>query len=283
MNTQIPWWLKLSAKLVLSRLPLGYAVWQRFGLFRHGCMDSSKYAIQIFDSHTEKTGCRAQLSGKIVLELGPGDSIASAIIAAAYGARAILIDTGRFVRADIAPYLELEQALLENNLSPPQLSSCRDIGGILSRCHATYLTKGLRSLREIESQSIDLIFSQAVLEHVRKREFLETMRECRRILRVGGICSHRVDLRDHMGAALNNLRFSEKVWESEFFANSGFYTNRISFGKMPDLFKQAGFEVEVTAMRRWNALPTPRNRLAKEFRNVSDEELCVSGFDVLLR
>jgi hypothetical protein len=30
---------------------------------------------------------------------------------------------------------------------------------------------------------------------------------------------------------LNNLRFSERIWESEFMAKSGFYTNRIPLGQ----------------------------------------------------
>ena len=133
------------------------------------------------------------------------------------------------------------------------------------------------------SASVDFIWSHAVLEHVRKREFLDTMRECRRILKSGGICSHQIDLRDHLGGALNNLRFSERVWESEIVAMSGFYTNRIWFGEMLSLFGQAGFEVEVGDVHRWARLPTPRKRLAREFRTVSDKDLLVADFSVLLR
>jgi len=46
------------------------------------------------------------------------------------------------------------------------------------------------------------------------------------------MCSHRVDLRDHFGSALNNLRFSDKKWELDWIANSGFYTNRIRLQEM---------------------------------------------------
>jgi SAM-dependent methyltransferase len=283
MSIVIPWWGKIGAKLVLARLPLGYAVWRRLGLFRHGEMDASEYAMRVFDSHAERSGLTNRLREKTVLELGPGDSIATAIIAAAHGARAIVVDAGRFVRADRAPYLELQRALTQRGLLPPDLSGCRDIDEILDRCNARYLMKGLESLRLIETGSVDLIFSQAVLEHVRRRDFIETMRECRRILRSDGICSHTVDLRDHLGGALNNLRFGDSIWESEFFARSGFYTNRISYTEMQRLFKQAGFEVDVGGVRRWAVLPTPRSRLAREFRNVPEEELRVSEFDVLLR
>lgn len=283
MKFEIPWWGKVCAKLVLSRLPFGYSVWRRLGLFRHGDMDTSEYAIRVFNSHLEKSGLRNQLAGKTVLELGPGDSIASAIIAAAHGARAIIVDEGRFVHENIIPYLDLESALTKKGLSPTDLSGCRDIEEILNRCSAKYMTEGLESLRKIEDATVDLIFSQAVLEHVRRQQFSETMRECRRILRPDGICSHQVDLRDHLARALNNLRFSERVWESEFFAKSGFYTNRIRHRQMLDLFAQVGFTVECSRVRCWDAMPTPRAKLAEEFRVLPDDDLLVSVFDVVLR
>lgn len=282
MKIKIPWWGKVGAKLILSRLPFGYKVWQRLGLFRHGDMDTSEYAIRVFHRHVAGSGLENQLKGKTVLELGPGDSIASAIIAASYGAHAIMVDAGRFVREEIPPYLDLARVLTENKL-PAELSDCLDIDEILNCCSAKYMTDGLESLRQIEDESVDLIFSQAVLEHVRRHEFLETIQECRRILKPGGICSHQVDLRDHLGGGLNNLLFRENIWESEFFAKSGFYTNRIRYSQMLDLFKGGGFQAQVTDVNRWETPPTQRNKLAREFMMLPDEDLCISGFDVLLR
>jgi len=47
------------------------------------------------------------------------------------------------------------------------------------------------------------------LEHIRKKEFVDTIIETKRILKPNGICSHEIDLRDHLNESLNNLRFSE--------------------------------------------------------------------------
>ena len=58
-----------------------------------------------------------------------------------------------------------------------------------------------------------------------------------------GICVHRVDLNDHLGGRLNNLRFTDAIWESVLFRESGFYANR----------------------------------------RLTDEDLLVSGFDLVLR
>ena len=147
---------------------------------------------------------------------------------------------------------------------------------------AKHLTNGFESLAEIANDSVDFIFSQAVLEHVRRSEFLATRSECARILRANGICSHQIDLRDHLGG-LSNTRFSESVWESEFFTSSGFYTNRIQFHDMNALFERAGFKAEVTAVLRWEELPIKQCQIAAEFRNTPDQVLNVSVFDVLLR
>ena len=280
---KIPWWSKILAKIVLSRLPYSYSFWQRLGLFRHGHMDTSQYAISVFNSHVERAGLTGKLSGKTILELGPGDSIATAIIATAQDARVILVDTGAFARTDIGPYLELQRVISDKGYLSPNLAGCRSIQDILSICSVSYLTEGLKSLNQIENNTVDFIFSQAVLEHIRRGEFTETMKQCHRILKPEGICSHRVDLRDHLGGALNNLRFSTHRWESEFFARSGFYTNRIQYSEMLQFFVDAGFSIEVTDARRWETLPTARNKLAQEFRDIPDDELCISGFDVLLR
>jgi hypothetical protein len=103
-----------------------------------------------------------------------------------------------------------------------------------------------------------------------------------RVLKPDGIASHRVDLKDHLAAALNNLRFSQATWESALFRRSGFYTNRIRFQQMLDLFAQAGFGVRVLGVDRWKRLPTPRARMSEPFRSMDSDALLVSGFDVVL-
>ena len=283
LKALIPWWAKIGAKLVLSRLPMGYGFWRGLGLFRHGRMDSWRYAASVLDQHVKRAGFREDLSGCTVLEIGPGDSVATALVAYSRGARAILVDAGRFASEQIQGYRHMCEMLSEAGLAVPDLADTRHLDDVVDRSNARYFTSGLQGLGKIESGTVDFIFSQAVLEHVRHHEFADTMKECRRILKAGGVCSHRVDLRDHLGGGLNNLRFSKRLWESDFFASSGFYTNRIQYSEMLRMFADAGFRVEVGAVNRWDALPIGRARLAEEFRDVPDEELRVSGFDVVLR
>jgi len=279
-----PWWFKLSAKIILARLPLGYGLWRKIGLFRHGAMDKSNYAIGVFNAHVDRAGLTNQLSGKSLLELGPGDSIATAVISASHGAKATLVDAGQFVRSDHRFYTEIADKLaVSKNGFKLNLDDCDSIDKLLEICHAKYLTHGLQSMVQIESGSVDFMFSQAVLEHIVRDEFLKTLRECRRILKPGGFASHQVDLRDHLGGALNNLRFSDNVWESKLFLNSGFYTNRIRYTEMLDLFREAGFVVVSTSVRRWQELPTSKSKLSFRFQDLPVDELLVSTFDVILK
>lgn len=283
LKQNTPWWARIGAKMALARLPAGYAFWQRMGLFRHGYMDQSGYALSVFEAHVQRAGLSMEnLTGKVILEMGPGDSVATAIIAHALGARAILIDAGRYASASSATYEPLCRALAERGGVPVDTRGLKTLDELLQACGARYLVTGAAAWREIASQSVDLVFSQAVLEHVRLHEFEQVQRECKRVLKPRGAASHRVDLKDHLGGALNNLRLPRGWWESDFFVNSGFYTNRIRMSRMLGMFEDAGFRVQCEHVERWHELPTPRKSLAAEFAQLADDELRVSGFDVLL-
>ena len=103
------------------------------------------------------------------------------------------------------------------------------------------------------------------------------------VFKPNGLISHRVDLRDHLGGGLNNLRFSKKIWDSDFFSKSGFYTNRIRYSQMLDIFEKTGFSFEVSIIETWDKLPIDKLKISPDFKEISDEDLCVSVFDVLLK
>lgn len=277
-----PWWGKLLAKLVLSHLPVNYRVWQRLGLFRHGKMDHHAYLVGVFNSHLKRSGFENGIAGKTILELGPGDSVGTALVAASQGARSILLDTGAYAVRNIGFYRSLASELSRLGLNPPDLSGVSSLEGVLKACNAIYLTQGLTSLSEIATGSVDLIFSHAVLEHVRRHEFDQTVRECRRVIVPSGKVSHRVDLEDHLGGGLNNLRFSHRIWESQPFVESGFYTNRLRCSEMINAFRASGFDVELLACNSYPELPISRRALNEEFVNWPDDELMIRGFTVVL-
>lgn len=278
------WAFKIAAKLLLARLPVPYTFWKSLGVFRHGRMDSAEYPMKIFMLHVGRAYPRGLPPQSVILELGPGDSIASAIIGCAYGVkRAYLVDVGNFASKDVSFYRSLADDMRERGVNAPDLSCAASFEDILRICSAKYLTNGIVDLRQIPSGSIDFIWSHSVLEHVRKHELEAMLLELKRILKPGALSSHNIDFQDHLDGALNNLRFSENIWESSFFAESGFYTNRIPAVRMHDMFRMAGFQVMEEAFGQWPAFPTPRRAIHADFQQYSDGELINRTSHVLLR
>ena len=277
------WRLKIFCKILLSKFPFHYSIWKSFGLFKHGKMDSLEYPIKIFNLHIKKAYPEIIPRNLITLELGPGDSIASAIIGYAYGvSKTYLIDVGDYATKDISFYKELANKLKFKGLRVPDLSEVSSFEEILKLSNAMYLKDGLDSLKDLKSNSIDYIWSHSVLEHIRKKTFLKVQKELIRILKPSGIISHNIDFQDHLDHSLNSLRFSEKLWESDLFANAGFYTNRIPAKRMHTIFKEVGFIVKKESFGKWPLLPTRRKDMDKEFDIYSDSELINRTSYVLL-
>jgi SAM-dependent methyltransferase len=278
----IPWWAKLGSKLCLSRLPIPYRAWAALNLFKHGRMNQVEPALRNFKRHYGKVA-HALPPGFSVLEMGPGDSAATGIIAAAHGAsECTLVDVGRFASEDTGFYRALLAPLREAGLILPPIGNVTGLDSILAAANCAYLNSGLDSYRQIASASVDFIFSNAVLEHVLRSEFEATIRETRRILKPGGYCSHLVDLQDHLDGSLNNLRFPASIWETGLFRRSGFYTNRIRYQEMVGIFKRTGFKVEGVREIRWRDLPLSKGKLALPYRDLPEDDLKISGFDILL-
>jgi Methyltransferase domain len=280
---RLPWWLKMVSKGVLTRLPVPYGFWRRLNVFRHGAMDDLGYADRVVTAHLGRADGNLE-PGFTALEIGPGDSLLAAVCARAAGAgRTFLIDVSPYAVRDVEPYRDLARRLVERGLPAPALDGVRSLDEVLDRCGAVYLTAGVDSMAALPSQSVDVSWSQAVLEHFRRSELEPLARELFRVHRSGTASSHRIDLRDHLANALNNLRFSERRWEGSLFANSGFYTNRLRCHHFLGLFEQSGFDTEVVSLDRWPTMPTPRHRMVEPYRSLPDDELTIAGFDVVLR
>lgn len=280
VKSVVPWPAKIAAKIVLARLPVPHRVWKRLGIFEHSEFSAPDY-VQVVLRHYNMVRPIAPFT---CLELGPGDTLASALVMAALGAeRTYLVDVGEFADRDLATYHGVAQALRQQGFEVPELLEARNLEDVLNRCRAVYLTEGLASLRSLTSASVDFIWSHAVLEHVRRRDFGDVVAELRRIARPGSLSSHVVDLEDHLSRSLNSLRFPDRLWESNFFASSGFYTNRIRHRQMLEIFSHAGFAVVRDEPVQWDSLPVRRQALASAFRSLPDEDLLVSGFTALLR
>lgn len=285
VKKRLPWWFKLATKLGLARMPIPYGFWRRFDLFKHGEMQQSKHALKVFQEHFNRYQKSPNFQDRpfVVLEIGPGDSLFSGVIAKAFGAKkTYLIDVGDFAISDITPYQKLAASLEQIGKPLPVLQECNSLEDIMSACQIVYLTEGIDAYRKIPSAEVDFCFSNVVFEHIRKKDFPRFLSELNRVCHPLSFNSHTIDLRDHLSESLNSLRFAESVWESNFFFNAGFYTNRIRFGKMLKLFAAAGFDCDVVKVSHWDEMPIKKRRLGEAFRDIAEDELRINEFEVIL-
>lgn len=280
MKNILPWWLKIIIKITLSRLPVSYRFWSKIGLFRHGNMDKMEYSINVLERHLAINGLSLEKINRLkILELGPGDSLTTAVLVGYYGGGAILVDSGNYATDDIKKYNSVYKKI-SKTVEEDKYSNIDDL---LEKTNSLYMNKGIESLRNIPSNSVDFVFSQAVLEHIKLSEFVEIQSEIFRIMKVGATASHRIDLKDHLGGGLSNLILPKKIWESNIFYNSGFYTNRIRFSEMIEKFERVGFLVSVVEKNTWDRLPMSPNKMTLPYSLYSIDDLSCSGFTVSLK
>lgn len=284
LRKNTPWFVKIPVKIVLSRIPIAARHWQRLNLFKAGTMDDPASALALFRKHLEGANLR-DLAGKQVLELGPGNSVLTALFARSLDAARIwLVDAEELASQDTDLFAKAERMLAQVGLPVPGVGMASSVNDALKQLRAEYLTSGLASLQRIPDGQVDFLFSNAVLEHIRLAEFAPLAREIYRVLKQDGVASHQIDFRDHLHEALDNLRFSERIWESRFMARSGFYTNRLPWPSMKQIFEDAGLSIELRAVQRWpKGLPTRQTSMAIPFRNMPPEQLMIMGAHVVLR
>ena len=271
------WRLKIFIKIIFSRLNIPYWLWKRFNIFKHGNMEDFSYSRKIFEGHFKDMARVKRINNPVIMEIGPGDSLFSMIYSRKYSSNKFyFLDVGDFATKNLKIYFKLHKELEESNyLSKKLEKSFAKFDDLLDFYNAKYLISGLESLRTIEDNSIDYIYSHSVMEHVRKYELNAFIKELYRILKPNGIISHNINYKDHLDESLNNLRFNEKIWESSFFAQSGFYTNRVPAIEMHKMFKINGFVLVKEYFGKWKNLPLSREKINIQFNKFSDKELSI--------
>lgn len=130
------------------------------------------------------------------------------------------------VLCDLDPFLDDEGVARAKSLAATVIDDISAIAGIsqeaarqrLSTYHYQYRCP--MDLSSIEAQSVDLIVSRAVLEHVPIRELGGLHAGLARALKPGGLAVHLIDHSDHFEhrdksiSRVNFLRFSQRTWSA---------------------------------------------------------------------
>lgn len=253
-----------------------------------------------------------------VVEFGPGDSVGTGIAALLSGARrycALDVVDHACPARNLAVFDELVALFQERADIPagdelsgvhPRLQSYAFPRAILpeSRLAAALDANRLEAIRAalvapsadpdapvryvcpwsdlsaIPASSVDLVFSQVVLQEMEDRDGDDALRAAfgasATWLRPGGLISHQIDFRTPGGTHWNeHWTFSELAWRLARGRRQRFH-NRVPLSRYLELCGDYGFRVVAL-------LPIPsndgvsRSALAPRWRHLSDEDLTTSG------
>lgn len=166
-----------------------------------------------------------------------------------------------------------------------RLLATRNLSQLLDAASIRYHAPADAASTGLPAASIDMVFSNSVLEHVPPAAIRLLLAENRRILRPGGWAVHCVACNDHYAhfdrsiSFINFLRFNERQWW--WWNNRLNYQNRL---RAPDFLRLAEEQelrvvFEARAVRPGTREALKTLPLAPEFRHYSPEDLVATTVD----
>jgi hypothetical protein len=254
-----------------------------------------------------------------IAELGPGNSIGTGLAGLISGARhyyALDVVQRQILQRNVEIFDELVALFQDRDAIPdetefprvyPRLESYQFVSDILTDSmlgesldgeRIAKLRKSLADMNEtrdqnfpiryicpwfdpevIEDECVDMIFSQAVLEHVDDLD--HTYETLYRWLKKGGLMSHQIDFKSHGVSDEWNghWAYSDRVWRI-VRGNRPYLLNREPLSTHLGLLARTGFEI--TCMIPVTDLGgLPKDRLARRYRDLSDEDRTTSSVHIV--
>lgn len=268
--TIMHWKAKAHALAVLSRIPFGRRLYhglQRVG--RTNRLDIRRELARAFELAELVHASGGRLAGTTFLEIGTGwRPIVPFVLALAGAKQVITLDVNPWLTATYAR--EAWRALTDHleeiadvcaadpqdvqhrfeQVSPTarQIQELLTPVGIDYRCPTDARRTGL------PDNSVDVVVSSNVLEHIPRGIQRDIQSESMRVLRPGGLTVHRFNPQDHFSTVdesithANFLKFSSRQWY--WYGGSGLaYQNRLRSRDYRELFESAGFETVIDRER----------------------------------
>jgi uncharacterized protein (DUF433 family)/SAM-dependent methyltransferase len=268
----------------------------RAGEDAHGVL----YAERTFEwMRREIIRAKGSLAGLRVLELGPGQTLASGLLlyangVASYTAVDLFFMPGRnaAVYRQLREHLERRPILLPVDVEAARAEALRRFDeavrlegeeAVFSPGKVEYRWPVDASRLPFPDGSFDVVVSLASFEHFPDPE--AAIRECARVTTSGGISLHQVDFRDHrdFSRPLEFLKHTEAEW-AEVQRGTSAYTNRWRKGDFERAFTSSNLSLERMGVTDRAPLdPTLRAQLDPRFRDRPQDDLEVLGAFFLLK
>ncbi len=222
------------------------------------------------------------LENKKVLEIGPGDNFLLDFIFLLSGSKKIyLVD--RFKSTIRKSFnIMLFKQYIDKIYKPDYFYDLKNFVELSKRIVYFHNTP-FESFNELEENSIDLITSHDVLEHIFNLE--SVIKNISMLLKKGGYTIHQIDLRDHLYLEekfhLDFLKYSPRFWKC-----FGHITNRFRYSYYINLFKK--YDLEIIHLKHTKTGPLSKIKKIKkdfhrDYRDLSDEELSIIRFEILAK
>jgi hypothetical protein len=243
------------------------------------------------------------IEGANVLEVGTGWEPLSPLLFYLFGAKHITtFDHERHARFEstqplvtwlssqteiLASKVNQPKALLDERLRP--LLAAQSLEELFSLAHITYVAPGDAAHSELPANSVDIVYSYAVLEHVPPSVAVGITEEARRVLMPEGIAYHAIGLHDHYSgfdphvSKVNFLQYPERSWDL-FVKNSISYHNRLRERQFLDIFEEhratildVTHQIDPDDVERLKTM-----KVDKQFETMTPEELAVTYTEVIM-
>jgi hypothetical protein len=232
-----------------------------------------------------------------VAELGPGSSLGT-------GIAALLTGVKQYYALDIIDYSNtnknicildklldlfkkrevadngftcefLPDSLLEKTLHPDRIQQIRDQlinPNNTSEIQISYIAPWDKHLQK---EPVDMIFSHACLEHV--DDIKTTLQLLSKWLKTGGMMSHQIDFRSHGTAREWNghWAYSDFSWRL-IKGKQAYLINRLPYSAYIEMIESCGLKITYNYTVK-DVSGIGRNSLAGRFKNMSDDDLLISG------
>lgn len=283
-----------------------------------GGTDSARYCYSVWLRHLilgHADGLHSSMP-KVVAELGPGDSIGIGLAALLSGAEQYYaLDLVRYtdLKNNLAVFDELvrlfknrepvpgddEFPLLRPKLDfyafPKYLLNDESLSASLDPKRIEEIWSSIEQSDSksqmivyqapwddpevIQDGAVDMIYSQAVLEHV--DDLPGVYRAMRRWLKPSGIMSHQIDFKCHGKADSWNghWTYSDILW-NVVVGRQPYLLNREPHSTHIRLLRENEFHIVRNAVS-YSASELRRSQLARRYRELSDEDLTTSGAFIL--
>lgn len=277
-------------KNIGAAIPLLRHAKEKHSQRRYDLLVDVERPFRVFAKLIKRSNGMLDIRDKLILEIGPGNSFAMAMLFIAHGAKKVyLVDRFKHLfwdDHDINFHKHIIDRLKNSNYSFSSIAieaiSFNKRGSISFDCDRIEYRFGDAANLPIDDESVDFVFSNAVLEHV--HHIHKAIKEIARITKTSGIGAHEIDLRDHFfqNTPLRLLQYSDYLWNLMAWYRPG-YTNRLRLSDYLSLFKNAGFSVKKLEPSREYDGNFSNIKMNKTFKIYPPEELKVLAFYTFLQ